>query len=598
MVTGTPYGSFRADRQPRARRLLSLAAGLVALSLAPEARAGFAYRKPIRIHADLVAGTEDLPDFPVLISIASDDDLRTTTNGGDVRSAQGYDIIFRASDGRSTLDHEVETYVASTGQLIAWVRVPVLDFDDDTLIYIYYGNEDIGDPTENPTGVWDSDFKLVLHMDDATSSTVEDSTSSSITGTKGSANNPDQITGRIGSAQDFDAATERITLEDGSAFTWTPVDEERTLSLWLNMAVLPTDEADPFQFIVTSGASGNRYQWVLIQRESTVALLCVVCDNAWDPIGYFNCIWTPTLDTWHHIAMVAGSAERCQIYVDGHAMDVSESSWDDNTSIDPTTTAVKDAYGNSTGTGGIDELRLSHSARTAGWIETEYNNQSAPSSFYAIGSEEAAGLTEIRLSSFTARGDEDSVLVSWRTASEIGTLDYRIHRRRGRTGPFSALPHDPIDGLGFSATGRDYAWRDPDIVRGEVYFYLLEERDIWGGRSFHGPVGVDWDGDGIPDDEQGAAFIRGDLDGDGRLGLGDIVANLRCHAGLAPPPRCARILDIDDDGILDLSDAIFGLRYLFESGPPPPQPFPACGRDPTPDSLSCDSDLTGRCASR
>lgn len=45
-----------------------------------------------------------------------------------------------------------------------------------------------------------------------------------------------------------------------------------------------------------------------------------------------------------------------------------------------------DALGNYF-TGGIDEVRVSNSARSADWIATEYNNQSSPGAFYSLGSE-------------------------------------------------------------------------------------------------------------------------------------------------------------------------------------------------------------------
>jgi hypothetical protein len=37
--------------------------------------------------------------------------------------------------------------------------------------------------------------------------------------------------------------------------------------------------------------------------------------------------------------------------------------------------------------GAIDEVRISNITRNAGWISTEYNNQSNPASFYSVGSE-------------------------------------------------------------------------------------------------------------------------------------------------------------------------------------------------------------------
>lgn len=39
--------------------------------------------------------------------------------------------------------------------------------------------------------------------------------------------------------------------------------------------------------------------------------------------------------------------------------------------------------------GQIDEIRISNIARSPAWIATEYSNQSAPSSFYTVGAEEA-----------------------------------------------------------------------------------------------------------------------------------------------------------------------------------------------------------------
>ncbi len=53
--------------------------------------------------------------------------------------------------------------------------------------------------------------------------------------------------------------------------------------------------------------------------------------------------------------------------------------------------APEPAYGTNMGlTGTIDELRIATAARSAGWIQTEYNNQSSPGTFYAVGAEQPA----------------------------------------------------------------------------------------------------------------------------------------------------------------------------------------------------------------
>jgi hypothetical protein len=67
----------------------------------------YSYRKKITIDKDKVSGSADLTSFPVLINITGDPDLRTTANGGHVQDADGDDIIFRASDGTTQLDHEL-----------------------------------------------------------------------------------------------------------------------------------------------------------------------------------------------------------------------------------------------------------------------------------------------------------------------------------------------------------------------------------------------------------------------------------------------------------------------------------------------------------
>jgi len=85
-----------------------------------------------------------------------------------------------------------------------------------------------------------------------------------------------------------------------------------------------------------------------------------------------------------------------------------------------------------------------------------------------------------------------------------------------------------------------------------------------------------------------AAFRRGDLDGDGAAALTDAVVLLE-HLFLGGPgaPACPATGDADDDGVLAITDAIAVLGHLFLGRPPPPEPFAACGLDPTPDGLGC-----------
>ncbi|MCK4650232.1 LamG domain-containing protein, partial [Candidatus Pacearchaeota archaeon] len=58
----------------------------------------------------------------------------------------------------------------------------------------------------------------------------------------------------------------------------------------------------------------------------------------------------------------------------------------------------------------IDEVRISNVARTAGWIETEYNNQFSPDSFYSVGGEETGDDTYPQFSNYW--DDNESLLDS------------------------------------------------------------------------------------------------------------------------------------------------------------------------------------------
>ena len=85
----------------------------------------YKYRKRIKFDPTKVgaaASVTDLTSFPALISITSDNDLRTTANSGHVSNASGYDIVFTADDGVTLLNFQLESYTATSGQFMAWVN--------------------------------------------------------------------------------------------------------------------------------------------------------------------------------------------------------------------------------------------------------------------------------------------------------------------------------------------------------------------------------------------------------------------------------------------------------------------------------------------
>ncbi len=82
------------------------------------------------------------------------------------------------------------------------------------------------------------------------------------------------------------------------------------------------------------------------------------------------------------------------------------------------------------------------------------------------------------------------------------------------------------------------------------------------------------------------AFIRGDVNVDGRIDLADPVMLLQ-WLFVGPLLPCEDSADFDDNGILDISDGIQSLMFLFVQGPTPAFPFPVAGGDMTSDVLDC-----------
>ena len=123
---------------------------------------GYSFYKTITVQASEVEGSGSLINFPMLFS-EIDPDLANTGSGGSVQSIEGYDIAFTLDDGTTILEHQIEKYNPSTGEYVAWVKIPSLDALTNTDLQIYYGNPAI---TSDPSleTVWDANYVSVYHL--------------------------------------------------------------------------------------------------------------------------------------------------------------------------------------------------------------------------------------------------------------------------------------------------------------------------------------------------------------------------------------------------------------------------------------------------
>jgi len=117
------------------------------------------YRKKILIDSVNVAGA-GLKDFPVLVEL-SDADLRSRERGGHVGDVKGSDIFFTAPPGDSALPHEMEKYDPESGAFRAWVRLPELSAERDTVFFLCCGASGNRPPREEGA-VWGSDCRVAF----------------------------------------------------------------------------------------------------------------------------------------------------------------------------------------------------------------------------------------------------------------------------------------------------------------------------------------------------------------------------------------------------------------------------------------------------
>jgi len=119
-----------------------------------------------------------------------------------------------------------------------------------------------------------------------------------------------------------------------------------------------------------------------------------------------------------------------------------------------------------------------------GTITYETLNPCYTSFFYSDGSH----ATEVALANFDARSDNGVVTLDWTTGNEIDNLGFNVYRSESQEGEYTRINTEMISAKGSSFAGASYSFTDENITPGATYYYKLEDMDIDGFNTFHGPV--------------------------------------------------------------------------------------------------------------
>ncbi|WOV93323.1 MAG: DUF2341 domain-containing protein [Candidatus Nitrosoabyssus spongiisocia] len=339
-------------------------------------------RLQITINSSQVIGNHE--NFTVLISI-NDINLNSTT----VQSA-GQDIRFTTTDGNTLLEHEIESFTndATTGTLVAWVRLPTLSNTSDTILYMYY-NVSTASSIPYPN-VWDSDYEIIYHMDQSTftANSTLDSSGNNRHATPLSTgstdfNSSDLVSAQIGNGLNLDGVDDShgdyLDLPDleGSLFNNT----DFTISAWANIDVLRNwarivdfgKGQDDNNILIAAHRTNPDLRYDMRQGTSSdgVTASDILQTGQW---AYFTVVHesSGTATIYKNGTSITSDAVHTSLNESRASNYIGRSNWGTDSYFD----------------GKFDEFRLSSTARSADWIATEYANQNSPSTFFTISAPE------------------------------------------------------------------------------------------------------------------------------------------------------------------------------------------------------------------
>ncbi len=96
--------------------------------------------------------------------------------------------------------------------------------------------------------------------------------------------------------------------------------------------------------------------------------------------------------------------------------------------------------------------------------------------------------TAIELSGFEAIPGNNQVILNWSTETENDNAGFNIYRAESEAGEYIKINNSLIPAKGSSTEGASYQFVDTDVQNRKTYYYKLEDIDLNGTATMHGPV--------------------------------------------------------------------------------------------------------------
>ena len=315
----------------------------------------------------------DLTDYVMLVS-GTYSYLAHTTHGGKVQNVNGYDIYFTSDvDGTTKLKFERVSYNHETGAVKFWVKVPTVDSDADTVVYIWYGDSTISTDQQDPANTWASGVG-VYHCEEAgQSDNLTDSIGVNQLVKDGA--DASSETGQVGNGRSL-VSTTAFDKSIGRPNTTGPI----TIEAWATKTATGG--------LILAGIGANTTLTRVCLYYDDTSGICVEMCNYSRVSNYY------LIDgLFHHLAATIpsnGATSGIKIYCDGCLLPGVDSGNGGNlsfpSSINMRVSGVP-GYSGDEWKGVIDEVLFSAIEKSGAYFGAFYNNTTSPSSFYSIGTE-------------------------------------------------------------------------------------------------------------------------------------------------------------------------------------------------------------------
>jgi len=315
-------------------------------------------------------------DFPVLVRLdAADFDFgEAKIDGGDVR--------FLKPDN-TPLHFEIERWDAIHQKAAIWVRVDTIFGNDSShFIIMYWGNANatgisssaaVFDTARGFTGVWHMNTMPLSSQGDSTG-VLKDATANTINGSaRGAMTNSAVVEGQNGLCTNFDGNNDFFNLGNSAALN---IVTSITLEAWIRPTQYP-DSSSVDTFNSNDGIIIGKYDAYTLEFQRDGNLETV---DFFKNLGANKKLSSMTLNiglnTWHYAA-VSYDGNMLKIFYNGQIINSFAISDQLNISVENALIGYIEKYPGRDRffTGDIDEVRISHIARSEDWIKLCMMNQ-------------------------------------------------------------------------------------------------------------------------------------------------------------------------------------------------------------------------------